>query len=606
MSWVITKISAKDFGSFRAFSYSFEQLLYLVRGTNWDVEAGVQHVSNGSGKTSFIDVIPVALFGVSIANRKLYSCIRKGAPYFSTSVWLRKGDDELYVERRVNADKVPSSLVVLRNGVRPNITSKTNDSRAVDIAEGQGYIYGALGLSKEQVLSYFCIGSNSYTPFPLLGEQARVDAINNISGAMLVDQVIDMYKEEARTHGQNKEVEEHRLLATEQTIVGLEQQLKEDESNFVQLQQDEIKKLNAKREALKVRRRKLAKEREEHTDRGKTLKEEKEGYLDKLKSTEVRLNELRIIQQEVKQLATFIGGAVACPACGTNFVGGSGRIVEEVAKEKKEKSVILRNANITAITQSRDSASKGVVLCDKELLNHAASAGRMQEELRLLERDIQEAADKKQQVSSREDPFKKQKEHIKKRKAEMVTLLRTIASSSRAELLATKRGNVIGMFKRYLCNRVLVHVGSSVNRVLRNLSSPFSVKIEMFKELRSKTLRHSINPVIFRNGIDRIDYGYLSRGEQGVINMSFDLALRNVINDYSEAGLAFYCNDEKLSVIDEAGITAITTSFDGSKGSCNEGLMLLCTHSAPTTKTKSEIKIEKREAVSVVGDVSDG
>ena len=81
MSWLITRVSGKDFGSFRSFSYDFKQSLYIVRGTNEDATSG-DFSSNGAGKTSFIDTIPVCLFGVSLANRKLYSCVREGWSIF--------------------------------------------------------------------------------------------------------------------------------------------------------------------------------------------------------------------------------------------------------------------------------------------------------------------------------------------------------------------------------------------------------------------------------------------------------------------------------------------------------------------------------------------
>ena len=597
LCWRIVKIRAKDFGSFDEVDWTFDRLLYLVRGTNWDVEANGQHVSNGSGKTSFIDVIPVCLFGISVANRKLYSCVREGYPYFRVSVLLRKDGtkDELYVERTVYSSSTSTSLVITFNGLRPkSITTKTNSKGAVDVVHGQAYVYDILGLSKEQILSYFCIGSNGYVPFPLLGETGRVDTINNISGAIQVDRVVDMYREEARIGKYEKEKGEREFIITRDTIEDLSVKLKDDECGFVKVQQRDIKALTIKINSNKLRIKKIKGEIKVNEDGGQNLKREKENLVSKLRDVEKKAERAREMKKEIDVLEAFVVGSVACPSCGSVFVGELKRTVADVEKEKKDKNQTYYDYNVGSIKSSLVATNKAISVCDKDLLRYASVGGRMEEELKLLGEEVQDIGEQIKRVRDRVDPFKGQKDYIEKKKSDLFVLVRATEKHGRTESRSTKRANTIGDFRRHLCNKTLVHVEGGVNRVLRRLGSPFTVKIERFKKLRNKEVRQSINPIIFRGGIEKIEYNYLSRGEQGVINMSFDLALRDVINGYSGAGLEFYCNDEKLSVIDEAGITAITQSFENGRG----GLMLLCTHSAPTAKTKSEIRIEKRKGVS--------
>ena len=113
--------------------------------------------------------------------------------YLST---LQRGNDTLVVERTVFRDNTPSLFSILLNGKRPEgVVTKSNSDIHVDVRHGQQYIYDTLSLTKEQVFSYFCVGSNTYTPFAAQTDKERVDTINALCGASHIDTVITAYRE---------------------------------------------------------------------------------------------------------------------------------------------------------------------------------------------------------------------------------------------------------------------------------------------------------------------------------------------------------------------------------------------------------------------------
>src|SRR5689334_6581802 len=70
--WRITNISAKDFMSFEEINYPFKDKCYVVRAENKDNSG---QLSNGGGKTSFVDSIAVALLGYSLTGRHVKDCV---------------------------------------------------------------------------------------------------------------------------------------------------------------------------------------------------------------------------------------------------------------------------------------------------------------------------------------------------------------------------------------------------------------------------------------------------------------------------------------------------------------------------------------------------
>ena len=597
MRWRITEISGKDFGSFKEFKYSFDQSLYLVRGTNLDVDSDGSHVSNGSGKTSFIDAIPLCLFGISIANRKPYTCIRNGYPYFQLGITLKKGEDTLYVERRVYRNTSPTDIVVRINGDRPkHIVTRSNSKEALDVSHAQSYIYDVLGLSKELILSYFCIGSNSYTPFPLLGEKARLDTINLISGATHIDGVIELYKQEVREIEKEKESNEHKFSSLRSLISGTEEKIKADELSFVDRQQEDLKRAKTEKEKGKLRIKELEKSQKDSTGMKEKLNIRKKEISDKLVGIEETILKVKGDNLEIKRLGEHLKESISCPSCGDSIVIGLKDTRINIEKRKKELEEEFSKYDITAIKEELDRNKSSLSKCEEEIYAYASKEGRVSAEFSSLKKEQLRLSEEEEHIRKRESPFKELRKDLDAKKAEASKTFNAIGKTETNLLLTERRRRTIEGFRRYLSNKTLSYVQVAANRILKNLSSPFIISIERLKKLRSKETRQSINPIILRGGSDRTEYSFLSRGEQGVINIAFDLALRDVVNTYSKSGLDFYCNDEKLNVIDESGISSITQSFGDKK----EGLMLLCTHSAPTTNFRSEIKVQKSRGISEI------
>ena len=188
--WTPIKCSAKNFLSLEAFEYNFKKGCTIVRAENRDDE-GQQ--SNGGGKSSFIDVFAVGLIGQSLSDKSLKECVAWDAqePFFIVILELEHPElGELYIERKVYNNTRPSELIILLNGDVPK--GVPTKGSAIDILPGNKYLLDLIGISKDDLLSYYLISGAYYTPYMKAPAKQKTEVINRFSKADKIDKAIEI------------------------------------------------------------------------------------------------------------------------------------------------------------------------------------------------------------------------------------------------------------------------------------------------------------------------------------------------------------------------------------------------------------------------------
>ena len=367
-----------------------------------------------------------------------------------------------------------------------------------------------------------------------------------------------------------------------------------DELSFVEKQQAEKARIRRERD---IKKREIVFVQKIVSDFESEQKVHQQQYRD-LEESLTKLNQLAAEEKENKtrlsHLLKLLGETIRCPSCSTVFVPSLlDKTIADIEGEVATlRSSIKKGGNYN---QQRSNVAISLNKHRRMVLQTATQSGKSIQRLQQLKTDVERLSAEAIKVTDSDSPFESTRTLISKKEVEVVNLTERTKQLNRDITTSDRMSKVIERFKYHLCNSAIAHVETEVNRLLARQRSPFSVKIEKYKRLRNKEVKQSIHPVIFREGTTQVEYSFLSRGEQGVVNIAFDIALRDVVNAYSGLGLSFYCNDEKLNAIDEVGINAIESSFIAERG-----LMLLCTHSAPTSIARKEIHIHKKNTVSTV------
>ena len=140
------------------------------------------------------------------------------------------------------------------------------------------------------------------------------------------------------------------------------------------------------------------------------------------------------------------------------------------------------------------------------------------------------------------------------------------------------------------------YIEGYVTEYLQNNNSPYRIRLDMEKELKSGDKRMAVHPTVLTPKGESISYHSLSNGERAKINLSFDMAFVSLINNRCSKGLNLYINDELLNPIDEVGIEKIFNGFK-ERGTC----MFLCAHSVGGTKfLNHEVCVRKEAGISSV------
>lgn len=621
--WRIKDISAKNFMSFEAAEYSFKDKCYVVRAENKENE-GQQ--SNGGGKSSFIDIIAVALLGYSLTGRATKDMVNwstdKG--FFVVELFMENIEHRqvCHIARKIYSNTKSSELILLVNGEVPSgIPTKKGVENGVDVKAGDTYILESiLDLNSTDLTNYYLISGKYYQPFLKVNTDKKLEVIHRFSKAEVVDKAIGRLETDQEVHGDSVSEYQDRITSVDGYIQALNDSLGGDAKKaweeerdkkvlaIVQQSKDNEKELLS----LEADASKLEKEAKALINDIKDVNEEwiKATELqikDTTKEIAVIVNERRAIERVASNIENILSGMITCPKCDHEFsLSGANFTQKDLDKEKKkiakkteeeaDKTEFILNARqaVHEVEQvKRDNQTKTNDISRKD--NEIRSIRKTQERLLSEFDDLVNKADKESKRTFK-DEQKRVNEQIKQKQGERVAAEQGLVAAQQELEQITEWINHFEDFKFYLGNKPLELICGLVNQYLNFNGSDLNLQIEGFKKLKSGEIRQALQPVIYRNWQNPKDYNQFSEGEKTRLNLAVDLAFQQLINSSSKyGGLDLYVNDELMNPLDSLGVQGAAQAFNKLGKT-----ILLVSQAGADLVYDNTILVEKRNGISKV------
>jgi DNA repair exonuclease SbcCD ATPase subunit len=212
--------------------------LTLVLGENLDL--GGDGSRNGTGKTTIINALSYALYGVALSNIKRDNLVNKtNGKNMVVSLDFAIGDQEYRIER----GRKPSLLKFYVNDKE----TEAQDNAQGDSRETQNAIEDMLGMSHDMFKHIMAL--NTYTePFLSLKANDQRTIIEQLLGITLLSERADRIKELNRTTKDDVQAEEVRIRAVQDANKRIEEQitsLKRRQTLWTTKNTEDITKLEA-------------------------------------------------------------------------------------------------------------------------------------------------------------------------------------------------------------------------------------------------------------------------------------------------------------------------------------------------------------------------
>lgn len=216
----------------------------LVSGVN-KTDSNVQ--SNGSGKTSILDCISIALIGEPLRDISKKEIVRNGEKSGQCILVLKNNvlNKEFQIVRDINATKSSNALLYENGELNINL-------KDLEVKETDKYILKQLGISKEDLVNYFLISKDSYQSFFLNGDVAKKQIINRFSKADTVDAVEPLMKEDIEKLNTSITKFKNQFETNAGVLTHLEEEVNREklESSIEQTRQLTIKALEEEKEVI--------------------------------------------------------------------------------------------------------------------------------------------------------------------------------------------------------------------------------------------------------------------------------------------------------------------------------------------------------------------
>lgn len=280
--WQLDKIHIENIVSFKEADFEFKQeVCTLIFGHNEDNAA---QPCNGSGKSSLIEAISFALTGDTLRKVKTDEIINDEAD--EALVCLAMINDfngkRMEITRQISR-KSAQVVTCLMTDEEGNVIEEDKTVQPT-VADYNKMILDEIGLSKDEIYSYFILCDNKYKSFFDSSDKDKKEIINRFSNGVMVDESIEKVKEDMEPVASELKDAIADQMEIQGAISALEEQLKTaDEKNANQ---------KANREA------KLA----EYDAKIAELRSKKREENERLQKAQERMNVLRHLLYESENL----------------------------------------------------------------------------------------------------------------------------------------------------------------------------------------------------------------------------------------------------------------------------------------------------------------
>jgi DNA repair exonuclease SbcCD ATPase subunit len=590
----IVRLKAHNFMSFEDVELFLLDKCYVIKGENLD-NKGQQ--SNGSGKTSLLEVIAITLLGQSLTDRDLKSCVHRYGEenFFITSLTLTSNTEEVVIiTRKVYSNTKSQELsITINDEPLKEIPTKAGIKNGVDLRKGNEWILNSLlGISKEDLLNYYLISRNDYKGFLSSGNQNKINVISRFSNATKIDKVLKGIENNI------KDLEKD--ITSSQTIIStLKGKIEGINYTISQEAKDRFEEDKKKR-------------KEQLLPRSKQLEEQLNGLLSSISSKEKELSSMEIFsdeqakeivkeKNELRQLhseiISLIGktkkqllGVIECPSCHHKFIVGEDEPVEVLQSTLKQSEedemaiisnisdldlVISQIGQTNAFSREIDSLVKQAQTLESTLNSLTTQINSIESENFITQDVTQKLCELEAQILEEENKIKEV----------------FVKEQTKLKLWYER----FEKFKYYLINKPISIICNKTNQMLREIDCDYSISIEGFKKLKSGELRAELTPVVHIKGLESQPYPQFSAGERTRLDLACDLSIQSMINSTSGGGLNFYMSDECISGLDSRGIESVAKSFNKLNKS-----ILLVSHSGSDLNYDSVLTLKKENKKTIL------
>lgn len=338
----IVKFSGKNFLSWESVEHSFIDEVIAITGENKTQE---DQGGNGTGKSSLEQIIYYAISGNNIRGVVDKKLIRNGCEEASASIEIhcpiRK--ETLSISRTISF-KHSSKLAILKNN-EPVTLATVND--------GNKYIVDWIGISPEDLKSYFIICKEFYKSFFKSSNTEKLALISRFINFSYIDKTKDIIDSDiADLNASKREVERSKNVLEGKMEVYEANYIKEESRDLEQERQDEIEALQRQIADSRDDIKRFESENNDDIEETKTIDEEISKFKGSLQQAETQLKEAEDSESYDETLASIKETIL-------------GLKDEEIFWEEKSKELDKKQQEIKRFLREIEINLSGVIECPK-------------------------------------------------------------------------------------------------------------------------------------------------------------------------------------------------------------------------------------------------
>lgn len=592
----------------------------VVSGVNED-DRGVE--SNGSGKSTIIEALAIALTGSPFRDIKNSELVRNEADFLEIELTLKNSTtgNVIKIVRRIFSGSKPSKVELYENGI-------LNESvRDLQPKESNKKILELLDLTNDDLLNYFIVSKETYKSFFLSTDGQKKEIINRFSKAYMIDGIEEQIKTDITLVNQDILAIDREKLSLESKIQVYEEQLLSIENS----EEEENGELSNLKVSLREAKNQLSIIDKEELPKLKKIKEDVESelvtdspseYLEsihELKQMKKQLEEekekisLALEEQEEfsHSLNKVIIGAVDCPKCLHRFsINNSEISVMEATEMVPQIDDMIKSYqnDICTVNESISEINNSIKEFQSEIGKIEERVGEIGKRCRRADQDFQaklyefkKCQDRVNylndsinnfQIVDKTLPIKKNIKSLNEKIGEvLLNLAHKQKTLSELQYCAAN----FKKFRSYLANQSIKAIEAYTNHFLQQMNTNLSVKIDGFRMLASGKIKEEIETTISRDGFTSENFNKFSSGEKTKVDIAGILALQSIINNNSNNGLNLLCLDEIIESVDGTAAREILKSLKMLKQN-----IILITHTSYNSDFENVLRVVKKNGISTI------
>lgn len=606
----------KDFQSFAKEEYIFQAgSAFSIEGENMTDDG---QKSNGSGKSAFADAIYYLLLGTSSTGKKDGELVRWGQPYAELYLSLEKASGRtLEIMRKIYAAKSKSAEISII------IDGKDAHDRYSSVMEGNRLIFELLGLSADDLRTYFLISRERFTSFFDSPDSAKRNLLARFSSIDRLITLQETLKDEQESLARLKE-EEDKAVALDEARISVYREKeaeirKPDIEEMKRSYQERISQIGQEMDSLKDQCADIEKKCSQLRSNAEVYARaarrlEKLDYAEAISRIDSKLDaynmkkralidegnsimdEISDLRTESSPLKTAIAGAVKCPSCGFKFnpssdidISDAKSLLEEteaaVAEMKKSYEAkiakaqkIIESYEFKELKSYKDNLLNRRGICNDRIRAHKRLASDIQLQastlntrLSVLNEQTARLAVERETLKAKianvenDNSWLEEKQNVQ---AKIKSIERTRdESKAESEKYEAQIERIVRWRERlqqfyiYLTNTALKAIEDRCNMFLQKIGSDLIIRLDGYRTLSTGKIKDNITAQISRGLKEDIGYRSFSGGERGRLVFATILALQDMVNSESSEGLDLLMIDEVLDQVDAEGMKMFLRSI---------------------------------------------